>query len=66
MPEPRDHSQDDRHADARHRRHEVVDVLTEALWTLLCRGDGAEDSTQCAGQASANARGAGIGSDATR
>lgn len=64
MPEPRDDSQDDQHADAGHRRHEVVDVLTEALWTLLCRGDGAEDSTRCAEQ-TADVRGAGIGSDAT-
>lgn len=65
MPEHRDHSQDDRHADARHRRHEVVDVLTEALWTLLCRGDGADDSTQCAEKTAADVRGAGIGNDAT-
>ena len=46
MPEHRDHNQADRHADARQRRREVVDVLTEALWTLLCRGDDSREARE--------------------
>jgi len=65
MPEHRDHSQDDRRADARHRRHEVVDVLTEALWTLLCAGNDKKVAGQGADQTSADVSDTGIGNDAT-